>query len=76
MDTGRIIYVPVGNFGSAVYFQEVASYPWQDNLVNVNDFRAQAARSTLDRLMPNFCLNIVQNTPKEYMINEEAIPLR
>jgi len=75
-DTGRIIYVPVGNFASDEYFQEVASYPWQDNLVNVDDFKALAARSTLDRLMPNFCPNIVQNIPEEYMINEEAVPLR
>jgi len=65
-DAGRVIYVPVGNFAAGDdYFQKIASYPWQDNLVDVADFKTLAARSTLDKLLPNFCPNIVQQIPAE-----------
>merc|ERR1719379_629871 len=63
-ETGRVIYVPVGNFGDDEYFESVASYPAKDNLVPVENFKALAARQTLDRLMPNFCPNIVQHIPE------------
>merc|ERR1712150_73470 len=62
---GRVLYVPVGNFGSDDYFHQIASYPWQDNLVSVDDFRSLAARKTLNTLLPQFCPNIVQNIPEE-----------
>jgi len=60
---GRILYVPIGNFGTDDYFQQVASYPWQDNLLGVENFESLAARQTLDRLIPLFCPNVVQNIP-------------
>merc|ERR1719291_194156 len=63
-ETGRVIYVPVGNFGDDEYFESVASYPAKDNLVPVENFKALAARKTLDQLLPNFCPNIVQNIPQ------------
>merc|ERR1719221_2408525 len=74
--TGRVIYVPVGNFGDDEYFASVASYPVKDNLVPVENFKKLAARETLDRLMPNFCPNIVQHVPQEFVMEEAAVPLR
>jgi len=62
---GRVIYVPIGNFGGDDYFQQIASYPWQDNLLGVENFETLAARQTLDRLIPLFCPNVVQNIPAE-----------
>jgi len=72
--TGRVIYVPVGNFGDDEYFASVASYPVKDNLVPVENFKKLAARETLDRLMPNFCPNIVQNVPEDMAVQETAMP--
>jgi len=73
-DTGRVIYVPVGNFGSDDYFTTVASYPWQDNLLARDDFRDLASRKTLDRLMPLFCPNIVQQIPENAQVQEVSLP--
>merc|ERR1719282_1335316 len=67
---GRVLYVPIGNFAGDDYFQQIASYPWEDNLLSVESFDALAARQTLDKLLPLFCPNIVQNIPSEQ--SEEA----
>merc|ERR1719284_944721 len=37
---------------SSKAFQQMGSYPWQDNLLAVENFESLAARQTLDRLIP------------------------
>lgn len=61
-NSGRVLYVPVGSL-DVDYFRTIASYPWEDNLVPVENFQTLAARATLDKLLPNFCPNIVQQIP-------------
>jgi len=65
-EAGRVIYVPVGSFATDDdYFSRIASYPAEDNVVNIADFKTLAARATLNRLLPDFCPNIVQSIPAE-----------
>jgi len=71
---GRVIYVPVGNFVNDEYFSTVASYPASDNLLAIEDFKNLAGRTTLDRLMPLFCPNIVQHIPENMQVAEESMP--
>lgn len=56
----RILAVPVGTgFKDDEFFQDIVSYPYQDNIVNPVDFKELTYRSTLDKILQDFCPNIL-----------------
>merc|ERR1719384_2246688 len=59
-EKGRMLVVPVGQWTDDEYFfPNMVSYPSQDNLVTVDSFKELAARGTLQKLLTDFCPNIV-----------------
>merc|ERR1719401_2490213 len=77
--TGRLLIVTVGaDYMNDEYFQGVVSYPYQDNIVSVKDFKELTTRTTQDTIVQQFCPNIIMEPDPNNPPPEEGAttPLR
>merc|ERR1719221_1417570 len=50
--TGRLLFVTVGeDYMNDEYFRSVVSYPYQDNIVSVGDYKELTTRLTLNKIV-------------------------